>query len=498
MDTTETQTEIIKVTELLLNRVENIKWYYFEINIDKYDVVARTAAPPPDSPENIMRKILAQIHGTKEGWYRYEKNGSSLPEHDGVATLHSEHLLALLEYLRLYPEIMSEVMTRIFDIGNILQDPGTVTSATTSAVSGMLKPFNRKEHKARGKKFDQRFRDNPGFRNNPDNVVALAEGDSWFCFPKIHLPGLRGLFNDAVHDIIDHLIDRPEYAVHSLAAGGDWLNNMLDEKNQQYVENLSKLMPDVFLVSGGGNDMAVDNRIAHMVRTLPLEGRRDLVSDKDPVSAKIRNSLLPLRFSANRTRPIDEEMYRRGLELISDDFIRFINICMVQYFALFYRLLIKTNKFKGMMIITHGYDFAIPSKERSGWFWTWKRILNSELGLNSGKWLFDPLCTRGISDPADQRAVLYVMIYEFNEMLCQLARFSWFPNVFHIDARGVANNGNDWFDELHLKSNVFEKVAHSYDECIKLYKPQFRNYAQTGVMPELQPTDKVITVKKTL
>ena len=31
---------------------------------------------------------------------------------------------------------------------------------------------------------------------------------------------------------------------------------------------------------------------------------------------------------------------------------------------------------------------------------------------------------------------------------------------------GVAKGHDDWFDELHLKSHVFKKVANAYKECI--------------------------------
>ena len=53
---------------------------------------------------------------------------------------------------------------------------------------------------------------------------------------------------------------------------------------------------------------------------------------------------------------------------------------------------------------------------------------------------------KGVTNKVDQEAVLYAMIYEFNEMLIQLAEFEGLPNLFHIDSRGYANE-KDWFDE---------------------------------------------------
>ena len=56
------------------------------------------------------------------------------------------------------------------------------------------------------------------------------------------------------------------------------------------------------------------------------------------------------------------------------------------------------------------------------------------------------------------------MIFEFNEMLKTIA--GEFQNVYYIDCRGVAKGQKDWYDELHLKSHVFKKVARVYSRLI--------------------------------
>lgn len=72
---------------------------------------------------------------------------------------------------------------------------------------------------------------------------------------------------------------------------------------------------------------------------------------------------------------------------------------------------------------------------------------------------------KGITNPEDQKDIIYTMINEFNEMLIQLANFKQFPNLFHIDCRGTAKKPEDWYDELHLKS--YESIASTYKMCIK-------------------------------
>ena len=90
-----------------------------------------------------------------------------------------------------------------------------------------------------------------------------------------------------------------------------------------------------------------------------------------------------------------------------------------------------------MMIITHGYDYTLPYNKNRGFFLSVQRIINEF--LDTGHWLYEPLTTKGISKKYDQEAVMYAMIYEFNEMLIQLANFKGLPNLFHIDCRGFAS-----------------------------------------------------------
>jgi hypothetical protein len=84
------------------------------------------------------------------------------------------------------------------------------------------------------------------------------------------------------------------------------------------------------------------------------------------------------------------------------------------------------------------------------------------------------------------------MIDEVNEMFIGLARRKEFPQLYHIDCREVAQNKDDWFDELHLKSDAFKIVASAYsgfingtilaaDKVIVAQKPSsYREFVSTG------------------
>jgi len=72
---------------------------------------------------------------------------------------------------------------------------------------------------------------------------------------------------------------------------------------------------------------------------------------------------------------------------------------------------------------------------------------------------------KGIMNRKIQQSILFTMIYEFNEMMSSLAM--QFPNVYHIDNRGLAQGQKDWYDELHLISAKFKIIANAYERLIR-------------------------------
>jgi len=123
---------------------------------------------------------------------------------------------------------------------------------------GALGSFNKKAQKKKSKEFSKKIRS--GFRNyeeHPNNKVVLMEGDSWFEYPIF------------LKDITDNLMDSENLAIYSIASGGDWVANMI--ANHQYQFEYLKLKPDVFIISGGGNDILGDNRLASFVNYKPID-----------------------------------------------------------------------------------------------------------------------------------------------------------------------------------------------------------------------------------
>jgi hypothetical protein len=351
------------------------------------------------------------------------------------------------------PRVAHEVFRRIFDVNQIPGESG--------ADAGLTGKLNRKEREYRLRRYEADVRAGR-CRNRP---IVVAEGDSWFQFPGFTLLriGSWRVHVEFVREIIDHLIASKRYCVRSLAAGGDWLSHML--RTEDYIEPLSRIEPDVFLFSGGGNDLLAEGRVGNMVRhkrrlDATREENREEVRAIERVAAQLTE--LRARTTAARGTPFDAESYRRGVRFLSKDFVSFMNLALVQYFMFF--LSLTHSKLATMTVITQGYDFPIPTRTSTAPWYSLRRWVNK--GLGSGKWLWMPLEQKRL-DEEDKRATAYAMITEFNELLAALAECGWFPRLYHADLRGIARSPADWYDEIHLTSDAFARAAAVFDACIQ-------------------------------
>lgn len=223
-------------------------------------------------------------------------------------------------------------------------------------------------------------------------VRVVSEGDSWFQYPLL------------LKDVVDHLCD-PEcyqYAVYSLGSAGDLLADIY--RQDEISQALEQENPHVLLLSGGGNDMVSDGRIAKLV----------------DVSAG---------------KPSDPQSY------LGHQFEQFLDDIQGCYRKLYERYLVSYPHLK---IISHGYDRAIP---------------------NAGKWLGKPLAKAGIRELKIQKLIVGAMIDRFNEAMMVLQN-EFCGSVFHVDARGAVNRTH-WHDELHPDNQGYAKVAARFDQVIR-------------------------------
>jgi len=304
---------------------------------------------------------------------------------------------------------------------------------TSNANRGTLGKMNKKSTEDRKKLFNKKA---DSQKEGKTYYRIYAEGDSWFQFPTF------------IKDIVDWLNSENDFLIYSEAYGGDWITNILYEG--QYISSLSNYSPEFFLISGGGNDLVGNHRLGIMV---------------EKNSKCIRHENESTLNSAVLT-PEQKNMVLEAQPFITKEFYAFLNVIRLQYTLLFNNIYSEKSKHKHIISITQGYDYPFPNpKRRICLKYPLQPILNSF--LDSGDWLFTPLMIKGIMKPELQRAIMMAFIYEFNEMMISFAKSNKFPNVFHIDCRGVAPVQKHWFDELHLKSDYFKKVAGAYKHVIR-------------------------------
>lgn len=131
---------------------------------------------------------------------------------------------------------------RIYDLN---ENQFRAESASNIGVLGFL---NRLSNKSRKKQY---YKKASGRKSEVNYKQIFAEGDSWFQFPYF------------VTDVIDCLNKRKDYLIFCESAAGDWFTNIIYDS--QIIPALSTYKPNYFLISGGGNDLAGNDKIACMV-----------------------------------------------------------------------------------------------------------------------------------------------------------------------------------------------------------------------------------------
>ncbi len=131
----------------------------------------------------------------------------------------------------------------------VFEKNGFVFPNHSDAEENILGSLNKSSNAAKMRKYHRRIKN--GVKDKGWKVI-FVEGDSWYEYPWF------------IREITDQLNKRRnKFAIYSIAYGGDWLSNML--YNMTFLNDLPKVSPDVYLLSGGGNDMVGSFQIANFV-----------------------------------------------------------------------------------------------------------------------------------------------------------------------------------------------------------------------------------------
>lgn len=218
---------------------------------------------------------------------------------------------------------------------------------------------------------------------DPTAPVIVCEGDSWFQYP------IR------ITETIDHLIETDKYAIYSLGAAGDTIENMV--KSGEYLTTIEELNPVCFLFSGGGNDLVGKGKLAKVLKKF---------SNQTDPSALIHDA----NFKAELDKVI------KGIEQII-------------------KKVAEVNP--SLPTLMHGYDHPH--------------------NITKGPWIWPPMEKKGIKHPMALK-IIAELIDRYNFRLMQLANQHnnfFHINVTGLIDHKKAN----WFDALHPTSKSFKIVA---------------------------------------
>jgi V8-like Glu-specific endopeptidase/lysophospholipase L1-like esterase len=233
-------------------------------------------------------------------------------------------------YLLPAPEASDAFAPQVRINPDLVDDEGTEADVA-------MRFFNAMSKRRRQKQYMRKIKNGwPGLR-------IVSEGDSWFQYPFL------------LNDVIDNLSD--EYAIFSLGAAGDLVQDMLDQ--DEIMQAVRQHNPHVFLISGGGNDLLGDG----MLKTA-LNAFKAGKAAKDYPNATFNKRL---------------------------------NDIIGVYRSIFTSLL---AEFPNLKIMCHGYDYAQPANAR---------------------WLGKPMAALGIKDKALQAQIVAELINRFNVALVSLA-----------------------------------------------------------------------------
>jgi len=219
---------------------------------------------------------------------------------------------------------------------------------------------------------------------------VVAEGDSWFDYPWWLMTG---------GGVVSHLERLAGISIKNLANAGDESRFMLSLKQRDKLEKELKTA-DVLLFSGGGNDIAGDQFCVWL---------------DDNKGQGYYNA-------------VDESRLKAALDFT-----------MAMYDDL---SMIRDEINPNCLIVTHGYDFPIPSNDGVLWL---------------GPWLKPSLDYCGWKDSTAQFNIARQVLIALNDRL-----IGWkAKNHLHINTQGTLGK-DDWQNEIHPNRKGFDKIARKF------------------------------------
>ncbi|UTA46855.1 SGNH/GDSL hydrolase family protein [Simiduia sp. 21SJ11W-1] len=239
----------------------------------------------------------------------------------------------------------------------------------------------------------------------PEAKRILAEGDSWFAYPR------RYLAFGKPANIVHHLAKKDHLVIYATASNGDEALTMLSgEQKLALMKRISNTHFDYLLFSGGGNDIVGRYDLDYLVKPFTPGGDRLAAVHQD----RLQNKLLQLRA-------VYEELIHRVMQFSHNPNTR---------------------------IVTHCYDYPIPNKRGYALF---------DLFPIGESWMYPVFKYLGYQDVGFMAEVVQYLLEQFRAMLQALA--VEYPGRFTVvDTQGTLSEKH-WRNEIHPNSAGFKLVA---------------------------------------
>lgn len=262
----------------------------------------------------------------------------------------------------------------------------------------------------------------------PDRVNIVAEGDSWFDYP-------RQFFPNKPANIIDHIEDRTHRRANllRLEANGDEITQIMsDPQSFQLTELLDECAKrerpvHALLFSGGGNDIV---------------GEYDM-----------ERFLLPYRPGMSASECINWKSFEIKLQQVKYAWLELVDI--------------RDQYSPETKIFTHTYDLPYMTG-----------IGARFLGLQFVKPWISPAMDKRRIDPDDytsdpqvhfRRDIIQVM---FDKLAVILGDIEQSSDKFHVTKTlGTLTSKDEWLNEIHPTSRGFEKISEKIYATLREHFP---------------------------
>lgn len=246
----------------------------------------------------------------------------------------------------------------------------------------------------------------------PKALKILAEGDSWFAYPRRYLAFGRA------SNVVHHLAKRKDLLIYATASNGDEALTMLSgEQKHALMKRLQAHAYDYLLFSGGGNDIVGRYDLDYFIRPYHADMTAEGAVYEERLQAKL------LQLSAT-------------------------------YEELIYRLA-KFSKNKAIRLVTHTYDFPRPSKKGFALF---------DVFPIGESWIYPIFKSLGYRDVGLMAEVAALLLRAFRKMLFEL-QAKHGARLTVVDTQGLLTDKH-WRNEIHPNSAGFKLVTKALEQVL--------------------------------